>query len=191
MRKLIAAMKVSVDGRIEGPEGVADWVEAWSDDYGLTSQIDACLLGGGMYPGYEQYWTGIHDKPNTPAWVTGEPPTAAEREWADLVRHTPHYVLSTTLNAAAWPNTTFLRDPSDVAALKQQRGRDIYLVGGARVLVSLLDAGLVDELRFISYPLIVGDGTALFATATRGHTLELRSVEQLPASKISLTYDVH
>jgi len=55
MRKLIAGMKVSVDGKMEGPEGYADWVEAWSEDYGLTEQIDACVVGGGMYPGYEQY----------------------------------------------------------------------------------------------------------------------------------------
>ena len=65
MRKLIAGMKVSVDGRMEGPEQVADWVEAWSEDYGLTRQIDACLLGGGMYPGYEQYWTGIQNEPSS------------------------------------------------------------------------------------------------------------------------------
>ncbi len=50
MRKLIAAMKTSVDGKIEGADGYADWVDAWSEDYGLTSQIDACLLGGQMYP---------------------------------------------------------------------------------------------------------------------------------------------
>lgn len=190
MRKVIACMKVSVDGKIEGPEGVADWVEAWSDDYGVTSEIDACLLGGGMYPGYEQYWTGIQNKPETPAWVTGEPPTAAEGEWAEFIRDTPHYVLSTTLDTAAWPNTTFLRRTSEVAALKERPGKDIYLVGGARVVVSLLDAGLVDQLRLISYPLIVGDGAALFATAARRHQLELRSVEQLPAGKISLVYAV-
>jgi hypothetical protein len=57
MRKLIAGMKISADGKVEGPEGFADWVESWSEDYGLTEQIDACVLGGGMYPGYERYWT--------------------------------------------------------------------------------------------------------------------------------------
>jgi len=189
MRKVIAAMKLSIDSKIEGSEGVADWVEAWSDDYGLTPQIDACLLGGGMYPGYEQYWSGIHDKPETPAWITAEPPTAAELEWAEFIRHTPHYVLSTTLNTTSWANTTFLRDISQVAALKQQPGKDIYLVGGGRVVAGLLDAGLVDELRLISYPLIAGDGTALFATAQR-RPLDLRSVTQLPAGKISLVYAV-
>ena len=45
MRKLITAMKVSVDGKMEGAQDMADWVEAWSDDYGLTSEVDACVLG--------------------------------------------------------------------------------------------------------------------------------------------------
>ena len=61
MRKLIARMKISVAGKIEGPDGTADWVEAWSDDYGLLQDADACLLGGGMYPGYERYWTAIRN----------------------------------------------------------------------------------------------------------------------------------
>ena len=55
MRKLIAGMKVSVDGKVESPEGYADWVEARSDDYDLMHQVDACLLGANMYPGYERY----------------------------------------------------------------------------------------------------------------------------------------
>ena len=55
MRKLITGMKVSVDGKIEGAERMADWVQAWSEDYGLMPQLDACVLGAGMYPGYERY----------------------------------------------------------------------------------------------------------------------------------------
>jgi hypothetical protein len=66
MRKLIAAMKVSLDGRSEGPDGYADWVDAWSEDYGLMDRVDACLLGGRMYPGYEQYWTAIRQAPDQP-----------------------------------------------------------------------------------------------------------------------------
>jgi dihydrofolate reductase len=190
MRRIIAAMKVSLDGKTEGSEGMADWVEAWSEDYGLTPEIDACLLGGGMYPGYEQYWGGIMDKPDTPAWITGEPPTAAERDWAEFIGRTPHYVLSRTLTTSTLPNTTFLRDVSEVAALKQQPGKDIYLVGGARVVVALLDAGLVDELRLITYPLVAGVGTPMFEGAAQRHRLELRSVEQLPAGKAGLIYTV-
>ena len=65
MRNIIGAMKISIDGKTEGPEGYADWVNAWSDDFGLTSQIDTCVLGGGMYPNYEQYWTA---RPASSAW---------------------------------------------------------------------------------------------------------------------------
>jgi hypothetical protein len=61
MRKLIAGMKIPVDGKVAGPEGIADWVEGWSDDYGQIPHIDACLLGGGMYPGYELRWTAIQN----------------------------------------------------------------------------------------------------------------------------------
>ncbi len=190
MRKLIAGMKISVDGKMEGPEGTADWVKAWSDDYGLTTQIDACLLGGGMYPGYEGYWTGIRNEPDKPAWITGSAPTPAEVEWANFAARTPHYVLSKTLTSARWPNTSFVRGLDEIAALKQQPGKDIYLVGGARTTTSLIDAGLVDELRLIVYPLIASEGKALFATTERRRGLELRKVQQLPDGCVSLIYGI-
>lgn len=188
MRKLIAGMKISVDGKMEGPEGTADWVEDWSDSYGVMAQVDACLMGGGMYPGYEQYWSAIQQDPNTPVWITGNPPTPAELEYARFVARTPHYVLSNTLTSAAWPKTSFVRKLEDVAALKQQPGKDIYLIGGARITASLIDAGLVDELRLIVYPLVAGVGKALFATAERRRVLELRKVEQLPGGRVGLIY---
>jgi dihydrofolate reductase len=188
MRKLIAAMKTTIDAKVTGPEGTADWAESWSEDFGLTPQIDACLLGGGMYPGYEGYWTAIQTNPETPVWITGEPPTPAEREWADVIKRTPHYVLSSTLQTATWSNTKFLRSVDEVAALKQQPGKDIYLIGGAQITASLIGIGLVDELRLITYPLIAGeDSTALFATAPR-RKADLRDLKQLDGGKIALTY---
>src|SRR5215468_12654103 len=93
MRKLIAAMKISVDGKMDGPQGSADWVEAWSDDYGLTPQIDACVLGGGMYPGYETYWTAVQNASGRPLPMTGKLPTAEEVEWGHFAARTAHYVL--------------------------------------------------------------------------------------------------
>ena len=123
MRKLIAAMKTSVDGQVEGPEGMADWVEAWSDDYGLMQQVDACLLGGGMYPGYEHYWTAIRREPDTPVWIKGTPPTRAEFEWARFAARTPHYVLSKTLTTALWEQTSFVRNLEDIAGLKRESGQ--------------------------------------------------------------------
>jgi dihydrofolate reductase len=188
MRKLIAGMKMSADAKIEGPEGYADWVEAWSEDYGLTSQIDTCLLGGGMYPGYERYWSAIQNALDKPLPMTGTLPQPAEVEWARFAAQTPHYVLSRTLTSALWPRTRFVRELADIAAIKQQAGKDIYLMGGARVTASLIDAGLVDELRLIVYPLITGEGKALFATITRRHGLELRTVRQLQGGRVSLIY---
>lgn len=190
MRKLIAGMKISVDGKIEGPEGFADWVEGWSEDYGLRPQIDACLLGGGMYPGYEQYWTAIQNEPDQPLPMTGTLPTPAEVEWARFAAATPHYVLSSTLTSARWPKTTFIRGLDEIAALKQRPGKDIYLMGGARTTASLIDAGLVDELRLIAYPLIAGEGKPLFALTKRRHGLELRKVQQLQGGLVRLVYGI-
>ncbi len=190
MRKLIAGMKISLDGKTEGPEGMADWVEAWSEDYGLTPQIDACLLGGGMYPGYEGYWTGIQTEPDKPAWITDAAPTPAEVEWAAFAAKTPHYVLSRTLTSAIWPNTSFIRDLNGVAALKEQSGKDIYLMGGARVIASLLDAGLVDEIRLLVHPLVAGEGPSLFPPEARRRDLILRDARALPKGLVFLVYDV-
>lgn len=190
MRKLIAAMKTSLDGKIEGPDGYADWVEAWSEDYGLTPLVDACVVGGGMYPGYERYWTAVQNGPDKPLPMTDRLPTPAEVEWGRFAAQTPHYVLSRTLNSALWPQTRFVRGLEEIAVLKEQPGMDIYLMGGARVTASLLDAGLVDELRLIVYPLIGGEGKALFATATRRRALELRKVEQVPRGGVSLIYGI-
>jgi dihydrofolate reductase len=190
MRKLIAGMKISVDGKVEGTDGAADWVQAWSEDYGLTQQIDACVLGRGMYTGYEGYWTAIQNEPEKPVWITGSAPTPAEIEWARFAARTPHYVLSNTRTSALWPNTSFLRGLEDIAALKQQPGKDIYLVGGARTAASLIDAGLVDELRLIVYPLIAGGGKALFATTERRRGLDLRKIQQLPDGSLSLIYGI-
>jgi len=178
VRKLIAAMKVSLDQRVTGPQGYADWVEAWSEDYGLTPQIDACLLGAGMYPEYETYWTAMQ---------TG---TDAELQWARFVPHTTHYVLSNTLTTAAWPHTRFVRGLDDIAALKRQPGKDIYLVGGARTTGSLIEAGLVDEIRLIVYPLIAGEGKTLFAATEHRRPLTLRTTDQLPGGRVRLTYSV-
>jgi len=179
MRKLIGGMKVSVDGKITGSDDYADWVQGWSDDYGLTPQVDACVLGAGMYPGYEQYWTAIQNTPDKPLPMTGKLPTRGEVEWARFAAQTPHYVLSSTL-----------RRIEDIAALKQQSGKNIYLVGGARTTASLIDAGLVDELRLIVYPLIAGSGKALFAEMASRHRLELQKVQQLQDGRVHLIYRI-
>ena len=131
MRKLIAAMKMTIDAKIQGSEGYADWVDAWSDDYGMMLQIDACVVGGGMYPGYEGYWSAILSAPDQPLPMTGKLATPAEIEWSRFAAATPHYVLSNSLTSAHWSNTSFLKGIEDIDTLKQQAGKDIYLMGGA------------------------------------------------------------
>lgn len=189
MRRMIAAMKISIDGKTEGSEGYADWVNAWSEDYGLTPEVDTCVLGGRMYPNYEQYWTIIQDAPNEPHPMGVGVPTPAEVEWATFAAKTPHYVVSRTLTSAKWPLTSFLRGLEELTAVKQQPGKDIYLMGGAEITRACLKAGLVDELRFIVYPLIAGTGTPLF-TAPERHGLELRNVEKLSDGRVSLVYGI-
>jgi dihydrofolate reductase len=117
-------------------------------------------------------------------------PTAAEVEYARFATQTPHYVLSRTLTSALWPKTRFVRGLDEIAALKQQPGKDVYVVGGARTTASLLDAGLVDELRLIVHPLIAGKGKPLFVTTEQRRGLELQQVQQLQGGRVSLVYGI-
>ena len=77
MRKIIAALVVSVDGFIEGPNGELDWVDTWEDPFDLLPQIDTCILGRRMYPGYEQYWGAILANPASVLPLTGKVATRA------------------------------------------------------------------------------------------------------------------
>ena len=121
--------------------------------------------------------------------TSGCQPGRSSRYWAAFAARTPHYVVSRTLTSAKWPVTSFLRGLDDLADLKQQPGKDIYLMGGAEITRACLKAGLLDELRFIVYPLIAGAGTALF-TAPERHGLELREVEKLPHGRVGLVYGI-
>lgn len=190
MRRLIAAMRLSLDGRSEGPDGFADWVQSWSDDYGLTERIDACLLGGRMYPGYEQYWTAIRQAPDQPLPMTGRLAHHAELRWSEFAQRAPHYVLSTTLQTVSWPQTRLLRNKNAVRELKAQTGKDIYLMGGANLVGSLLDAGLVDEMHCIVYPLLAGPAKGPFERLAGRRELKLLSQRPLDHGLIHLAYQV-
>jgi len=190
MRKLITAMKISLDGKFEGPQGYADWVAGWSDDYGLTPQVDTCVMGAGMYRGYEPYWTQIQNEPDQVNPLSGVRPTAGEIEWAEVARGIPHYVLSRTLTSVAWPQTRFLRGFDELEKLKQESGQDIYLMGGGAITAAAIDAGLVDELRLIVYPVIAGGDRTLFPSPAVRRSLDLRTTEQLADGRLSLVYGI-
>jgi dihydrofolate reductase len=190
MRKVVAGMQMSIDGLIDGPDGYTDWVDSWSDTFDLLPEIDACVLGNAMYSGYEQYWSAIKRDPHAPLEFTGQLPTPEEIEYADFALGTPHYVLSKTRPDVAWENARVVRDVSEIETLRQAPGRTIYVVGGARTVSSLMDHGLIDELRLTIHPLVVGKGKALFDTVAERHHVQLDDVKRLDGGKVCLVYKV-
>jgi dihydrofolate reductase len=188
MRKMIAAFRVSMDGFIGGPNGENDWVDNWEDAFDLMPQIDTCVLGGGMYPGYEQYWSAILADTNGSLLFTGKVASQGEIKYAHFADKTPHIVLSKTLNKAAWKTTQIVRDAEEIRKLKQQPGKDIYAVGGPTLVSSLMNLGLIDELRLIVHPLILGGGKALFKDVKVRQTFKLVDAKPLKSSRVSLAY---
>ncbi len=190
MRQIIAAMQTSLDGFIEGPNGELDWVADWGDDFDLPAHVDTCILGGGMYPGYEQYWMAILANPKDVVSLTGKVPTQSEIEYAHFADKTPHVVLSSTLKTATWNTTRIVTDIEDFRRLKKQPGRDIYAVGGAMFISSLMNLGLIDELRLIVHPLVLGGGKALFEHVTERHMMSLVESKELKSGRVGLTYGI-
>ena len=74
--------------------------------------------------------------------------------------------------------------------MRQQPGKDMYAVGGATLVSSLMNLGLIDELRLLVNPLILGGGKALFKDVKGRHTLKLAGAKPLKSGKVSLTYSV-
>ena len=79
-RSFIAALQISLDGYIQGANGEVDWVDSWNDALALISDVDAAVLGGGMYPGYEQLWGSIAADPHGAATMLGRAATDGEVE---------------------------------------------------------------------------------------------------------------
>lgn len=188
MRKVISAMQVSLDGFIEGPNGELDWIENWEDSYDLMEQVDTCVLGGGMYSGYEQYWTSILADPAAGLPFSGKVATQGEIDYAAFADRTPHVVLSKTLKQTRWKSARIERDLDALLRLKQQPGNDIYVVGGAAMVGSLINAGWIDELRLTVHPVVLGQGKALFKAVEQRQRLELAQAKPLKAGLVSLVY---
>jgi dihydrofolate reductase len=188
MRRIIAALQISVDGFIEGPGGELDWVDSWEDDFDLLEEIDTCILGRGMYPGYEAYWGAILADPGGVLPFTGRPALKGEVEYARFAARTPHVVLSRTLDQVAWKNTRIVRSLEEIRALKQQPGRAMHAVGGATLVSSLVNAGLVDELRLVVQPILLGGGKSLFKDVTARHALKFLDAKPLHSGMVRLTY---
>ena len=192
-RKIIAALQVSVDGFIEGPNGEMDWAmmedeETWRDVFEMLGHVDTFILGRKMYPGYEQYWLTVLADPGGILPFSGRVASNNEIAYARLADSRHHIVLSSTLDKVAWKTTRIVRDVEDIRKMKQQPGKDMYAVGGATLVSSLMNLDLIDELRLMVNPLILGGGMALFKDVKERHSLNLVRVKPLKSGKVSLTY---
>lgn len=153
MRKIIAGLFISLDGVVEAPE---TWHFPYFNDEmmeavsGQMAQSDSMLLGRVTYEGFAGYW------PN----VTAE----EELPMAAYMNNTPKYVVSTTLDKVEWQNSTLLEGDfvESITRLKQQPGKDISITGSVVLVRSLIAADLLDELRLLIHPIIVGHGQRLF-----------------------------
>jgi dihydrofolate reductase len=189
-RPFIAAMQVTLDGYILGPEGEAEWVDSWADGLGLLPQVDTFVLGGGMFPEYEQFWAAFLDDPSAASDLLGRDPYPREVTYARVAAETPHLVLSTTLSRATWPTARIVRDLNEIRALKGQAGKAVYVVGGPGLVTSLINSGLLDELRLIVHPVAVGFGKAAFGAIAQRQALELLNTEPTASGRVNLTYRV-
>jgi len=187
-RALISAMQITLDGYVLGPEGDVDSFGSWADGLELLPPVDAFVLGGGMFPGYEQFWGAVLDDPSAAADMLGRDPYPREIAYARVAADTPHLVLSTTLTDATWPTARIVRDIEDIRALRQQPGGAVYVVGGPGLVTSLIDAGLLDELRLIVHPVAAGGGQPLFGGIAKRQPLELVSAEPMGSGRVNLTY---
>lgn len=116
-------------------------------------------------------------------------PYDREVAYARLAARTPHYIVSTTLDGVSWPPTArIVRSLGELRTLKDQTGGTVYVVGGATLVTSLLNDGLLDELRLIVHPVLLGGGRALFAGVAGRRSLTLVQTEATKAGRVILTY---
>jgi dihydrofolate reductase len=184
MGRIVVTEFASLDGVIEDPGGSEDFkYGGWSfeidrGDEGNkfkldeTEASDALLLGRVTYEGFAEAWP------------------SREGEFADKFNNMPKYVVSSTLSEPEWKNSTVLN--GDVAAevekLKQQYDRDIVVHGSAQLVQYLIEHDLVDELRVMVYPVVLGSGKRLFGETSDKKSLQLADSKVVGDGVIILTY---
>ncbi|MGH7725870.1 MAG: dihydrofolate reductase family protein [Candidatus Eiseniibacteriota bacterium] len=189
-REMIAALQISLDGFTQGEDqGEASWVDSWADAIQLIPDVDAFVQGSGMYPGYGEYWAAIHADPKAVPPYSDRPPSKSEIAYAELAARSPHYVVSTALESVSWPPTArIIRNIVELRTIKGQPGKNMYVVGGPTLVVSLLNEGLIDELKLIIHPLLLGGGKALFAGIKKRQALKLVEAKSTESGRLIVTY---
>ena len=144
MRKLRLYIATSLDGFIAGPNGELDWLEVGGEsDYGYAefyASVDATIMGNSTYQVALSVPSFPYPEKTNYVFTRGTPPA-----------NTPHVRFVSGDIAAA------------VRALKEQPGRDIWLVGGGQVNTVMLNAGLIDDAIVTMFPTVLGSGIPLFA----------------------------
>jgi dihydrofolate reductase len=189
-RAAIAALQISLDGYVQGANDEVDWVDSWNDALDLIGDVDAAVIGGGTYPGYEQLWGSVAADPLSAGAMLGRAATAGEVEYARWTQETPHYVLSARLDKVNWESAHLMREVSEFRTLKEQPGGAIYVIGGAALVSNLMNEGLIDELRLIVHPIILGGGKALFSGVRDRLTLDLVESHAGRSGRVVLTYRI-
>lgn len=189
-RLFIAALQVSLDGYVQGINGEVDWVDSWDDALGLVPGADAAVLGGGTYPGYEMLWGSIAADPRSGTAMLGREVTEGEVDYALWTQRTQHYVVTTTLDKVSWPTAHLVRDIGELRALKEQPGGAVYVIGGAALVAGLLNEGLIDEIRLIVHPVILGGGKSPFAGVKEPRTFQLARTSAGRNGRVVLIYRV-
>jgi dihydrofolate reductase len=110
--------------------------------------------------------------------------------YARFADQATHVVLSRTLEAASWHNTRIVRSADEIRPLKSQPGKDMHAVGGASLVSTLVSAGLVDEMRIVIRPIVLGGGKAMFKDVRGRKPLILRDTRPMDGGAIRLTYRV-
>lgn len=189
MRKLVVGTFLTLDGVMQAPGapeedrdgGFANggWVVPIFDDELGASMVEwiegigALLLGRRTYEIFASHW----------------PLTGPDDPIGAAFGRVPKYVASRTLQSADWEGTTVIDDvPGAVRALKEEDGDEIQVHGSGDLVQTLLREDLVDELRLITCPVVVGPGKRLFGEGTAPAALELVATTTFPSGAILHTY---
>ncbi len=180
-RKVILDLAVTLDGFIEGVIGEVDWC-IMDPDMGFNdflNQIDTILYGRKSYDLWGQYTPEIED-------------TNTEKEMWELVHSKEKYVFSRTQKGID-NKVIFINEniPSEVKKLKDKPGKDIWLYGGASLITTFIDLGLVDEFRLSVHPVILGEGRPLFIDLKQRLNLKLINTRTFSSGVVQLIYHLN
>ena len=187
-KNLIAVLQMTLDGRILDPDGGSDWVDSWADGLELLRPVDAFVLGAGMFSGYQEFWAAMLDDHAAVVEMLGRKPYPRETEYAQVASKTEHLVLSTTLADVNWPSARIVRSIEEIRTFKYDGRGTAYVVGGPTLITSLLDADLLDELRLIVHPILIGAGQGITGALSSPQRLELVATEPGAGGRVTLTY---